>query len=64
MFRSGCSIGIVDGFRCLVILFVILSCPGAFLVLSLSIAFSISLVVTASLCVRYNHMENTTYIII
>ena len=52
MFRSGCSIGISEGFRCLIILFVILSCPGAFLVLSLSVVFYISLVVIASLCVR------------
>ena len=52
MLRSGCSIGISEGFRCLIILFVILSCPGAFLVLSLSMVFSISLVVIASLCVR------------
>ena len=52
MLRSGCSIGISEGFRCLIVLFVILSYPGAFLVLSLSMVFSISLVVIAYLCVR------------
>ena len=47
MLRSGCSIGISQGFRCLIVLFVILSYPGALLVLSLSMMFSISLVVIA-----------------
>ena len=52
MLRSGCNIGISEGFRCLIILFVILSCPGDFLVLSLSMVFPIGLVVIAYLCVR------------
>ena len=52
MLRSVCSIGISEGFRCLIVLFVILSYPGAFLVLSLSMVLSISLVVIAYLCVR------------
>ena len=52
MFRSGWSIVVSDGFRYLIILFDILSCPGAFVVLRLSMFFSISVVVMVSLCFR------------
>ena len=52
MFSSGWSIVVSDGFKYLIILFDILSCPGAFLVLRLSMVFSISVVVMVSLCFR------------
>ena len=51
MLSSGLSIVVSDGFRYLIILFDILSCPGAFLVLRLSMILSISVVVMVSLCV-------------
>ena len=52
MFSSGWSIDVSDGFRYLIILFDILSCPGAFFVLRLSMVFSISVVAMVSLCCR------------